>query len=806
MNWADLPSRLKAFIVFIACLALPIFAWSGWELLDKNEHDYIWLALLALITIPFAHLFPSLSFTITIGDTFIMAIAMMYGIAPCVVATGVYIFCVSIYVPWPNVYAHRVIFNTSSTICCALIYSSVFGAMTKEINSFVEIIFPAIVLITVYFLVNSILTSIAIAWANREKIAKFWVKSCLPLLFEYPLSLACAMAIVGFYRYKNAFSMNDLIPLLGVPAIILASAYIRFNKKRMMESEKHLKEQEKLYLRTVETLALAVDAKDQTTYGHIRRVRVYAMGLAKLCGIKDSNELKAIETGSLLHDIGKLAIDDYILNKPGRLSKQEFEKIKIHAAAGDEIVKHVQLPFPAAKLVRYHHERWDGLGYPDGLKGEEIPLGARILAVADAFDAIRFSRPYKLAIPMDEALELLRAQSGTIYDPALIKLFVENVEELERAAVAEASNLPEPSFRKYFESVNRALSAADDTAPALISSQDVPADLILLAEFCNTIKGHLDIEDVFPLFASRMRRMLPFTACAFYLKDSHDCLRAAYASGMFSEQIQGNIVSIGKGISGWVAAYKRPMINAGPALDFMDIKGDLGLFSDALVVPIVYEDETLGTISLYARDAATYSQQELNILQTIASLLAPLISESAKFETPSAEKILDPTTRVHRVSYLTTVSPQMIAFAEKNRAPISLIYLEVRNLSQIVRVYGSNSANLVLKRIADCIKPELRATDILVRFGHQGFVAFLPGVRDEQALHCAQRLKNQIKAQGSLVSGQNLAIDCQTGIASYPRDGITIFALLQSAQKNTGAFSEEILFQDHNVVGFQPRS
>jgi diguanylate cyclase (GGDEF)-like protein len=531
------------------------------------------------------------------------------------------------------------------------------------------------------------------------------------------------------------------------------------------------------------------------------------MGLANLYGVKDVDELKAIETGSLLHDIGKLAIDDYILNKPGKLSRQEFDKIKVHAAAGHEIVKHVQLPFPAADLVRFHHERWDGQGYPDGLKGEKIPIGARILAVADAFDAIRFSRPYKLAIPMDEAVELLRAQSGTIYDPALIKLFVENIHALERTAISESENMPEPSFRKYFETVNRALSAADDSIHNPAATQDVPADLILLAEFCNTIKGHLDIEDIFPLFASRMKRMLPYSTCAFYLKDgSCDSLRTVYASGMFAEHIQGNVLSIGKGISGWVAAYKRPMINAGPALDFPDIKTEIAEFADGLVVPLVHEDEALGTISLYAKEPSTYTQRELNILHTLASLLAPLISESRKVETSASDKVLDPTTKIHRISYLTTVSPQIIAFAEKNRSPVSLIYLEVRNLSQIVRVYGTNSANMVLKRIADCIKPELRSTDILVRFGHQGFVAFLPGVRDEQALHCAQRLKQQIKNYGALAGGQNLTVDCQAGIASYPRDGITIFALLQSAQKSIGGFTETALAQDNNVVEFQPRS
>ena len=800
MNWAELPSKLKVYIGSVAILALPILVWAVYEVFTKTyNHGWLILTILAVFTVPFFLLIPSFNATITIGDSFVMAIAMMYGTAPCIVATFCYILPISIFAPRPKTYAYRVVFNTANTTCCAMIYGSIYQFINQGSTELQNIILPAVVLVVTYFLTNSLLTSIAIAWSQGASFLQFWARSCVPLAFDYSVSAVSAVVIVLLH------SFNEYLPIAVAPLIGIVWGWNRLNKIHMAEAEKHLKDQEELYLRTVESLALAVDAKDQTTYGHIRRVRVYAMGLARLCGIKDSNELKAIQTGSLLHDIGKLAIDDYILNKPGRLSKQEFEKIKLHAAAGDEILQNVQFPYPAAKLVRFHHERWDGLGYPDGLKGEEIPLGARILAVADAFDAIRFSRPYKLAIPMDEALELLRAQAGIIYDPALIKLFVDNIQELEQAAVAESENMPEPSFRKYFESVNRALSALEVSYPNLAHTQDVPAELILLAEFCNTVKGNLEIEDVFPLFASRMKRLLPFSTCAFYLKDGDDYLRAIYTTGVSSEIIRGHILGVGKGISGWVAAYKRPMINAGPALDYPDLIDEFVSFSDALVVPIVHEDEALGTLSLYAKESETYGPHELNVLETLASLLAPLISESRKHAVPASEKVLDPTTKIHRISYLTTVSPQMIANAEKQRSPISLIYLEVKNLSQIARVYGANSANLLLKRIADCIKPELRATDILVRFGHQGFVAFLPGVRDEQAVHCARRLKHQIKTQSSIISGQNFSIDCNAGIASYPRDGITIFALLQSAQSNTAMTEEQAFSQDNNVIGFQPR-
>jgi diguanylate cyclase (GGDEF)-like protein/putative nucleotidyltransferase with HDIG domain len=672
--------------------------------------------------------------------------------------------------------------------------------MNRGSNQWQDVLLPAVAVVVTYFLSNSILTSIAIAWSTGESIFRFWVKSCLPLANDYSISALSAISIVALNF------MGRWVPLAVAPLIGLAWGWNQVNKNRVAEAEKHLKEQEQLYLRTVESLALAVDAKDQTTYGHIRRVRIYATRMAKLCNIKDPNELKAIETGALLHDIGKLAIDDYILNKPGRLSKEEFEKIKVHSAAGDEILQHVHFPFPAAKLVRHHHERWDGNGYPDGLKGEEIPLGARILAVADAFDAIRFSRPYKLAIQTEEARELLLAQSGIFYDPEVLKLFIDHIEEIEQAAVKETENSPEPSFRKYFETVNRALSAADVSASVPSNTMDMPAELILLAEFCSTIAGHLELKDLLPIFASRMKRILPFDMCAFYLLDGNDSLRAVHAGGIFAENIQDHIISVGKGISGWVYAHKRPMINTGPALDFHDVEGDFSIFKDTLVVPITHDNESLGTISLYAKALSSYTRNELEILQALASFLAPIIYDSKKQETPASEKILDPTTRMHRMSYLTAICPQLISLAEINRSPASLIFFEISNLSQITRLYGSGIGDAAIKKIADDIKLELRETDIVVRFGHQGFVAFLPGVRDQQALHCAQRLRQQIKGHASTIGGQNYSIDCQIGMASYPRDGINIFALLNSAQKSVEARAEETASLDGNVVEFPPRS
>lgn len=797
MNWAELPDKLKVYIVFLVCIALPISIWATWSLFTV-PYDSSWLVLtiLALLTVPFFLFLPSANATISIGDAYIMAIGMMYGVAPCLAATFLHTLIISVFAQRPKVYAHRVVFNIASTIVGAWLYSSVFQKMNRGSTYIPDIVLSAAALIITYFIANSILTSIAISWSVRESVIKFWAKTCMPLALDFSVSAVAATIIVV------SKSFDQYVPLATAPFVGAVWGLNKLNKIKILQAEKHLKDQEDLYMRTVESLALAVDAKDQTTYGHIRRVRACALGLARLCGIKDPNELMAIKTGSLLHDIGKLAVEDYILNKPGRLSKQEFEKIKIHAAAGDEILQQVRFPFPVAKYVRCHHERWDGLGYPDGLKGEEIPLGARILAVSDAFDAIRFSRPYKLSIATDEAVEILRNQAGIAYDPQLIQLFTDHIKELEQAAASESEDAPELSFRKYFETLNRDPSAAPPS-PAI--SRDIPAELIQLAEFCSAVSGHLELRDILQIFARRLEGLVASSTCAFYLDNGNNQVAAVYVSGKFSELLQGHTMELGKGISGWAAAHRRSMINTGPALDFQGLAGDFSSFEDALVVPIIHKEESLGTISLYAEKPLSYGPYDLSILQTLAGILALLISELKSHDDAALADIIDPATQLHRISYLSAVGPQLISFAGKNRSPISLIYIEIRNLGQIVRLFGGNLGNSVLRKAADCIKPELRETDILVRYGHQGFVAFLPGVREEQALRCVQRLKQQIRNEVLTSGNQSFSVDCKAGVSSYPEDGTTIFALLQSAQEKIRSGSLEPA-SESNIVDFPPRA
>src|SRR5216684_7065931 len=240
-----------------------------------------------------------------------------------------------------------------------------------------------------------------------------------------------AAALVGVVQYFLALSFLQWLAfagLLGLP-IVAAAAY-GFYCNQIRAKTREAEQASRLHLATVEALATAIDAKDQTTHCHVRRVQIYAAGLGRLFKLSEP-ELAALNAGALLHDIGKLAVPDHILNKPGALTTAEFERTKVHTVIGAEILGRVDFPFPVVPVVKHHHERWDGRGYPDGLKGELIPMTARIMSVVDCFDSVREDRPFRAGMTREQAIELLRKGSGTHFDPTVVERFIEHLPRFE---------------------------------------------------------------------------------------------------------------------------------------------------------------------------------------------------------------------------------------------------------------------------------------------------------------------------------------------------------------------------------------
>jgi putative nucleotidyltransferase with HDIG domain len=592
--------------------------------MDPADLQWLVLAGLTLVTGRFTLKIARVDSWISVAETFIFTNLILFGTPAGCLTAALDGFVGSLRATPVSRRIEYGLFNMSAMALSAYVAGETFfkllghGPLYENPGiSPQSILIPAIAMALVHYLCNSLSVAIIVSLESREGIFRIWRENYLWMSISY-LTCASVAALVGL----NASSITPSALAIMVPILVITYFGYKTYLGKLEEHIAHLEEVNELYLTAVESLALAVDAKDQTTHGHIRRVRAYAMGLAELCGVEDSNELRAIETGALLHDVGKLAIDDYILNKPGRLTKQEFERMKIHAAAGGEILQQIPFPFPVAKYVRSHHERWDGHGYPDGLKGEEIPLGARIIAIADAFDAMRSPRPYKASFSQEDSLELLRSQSGTAYDPQLLDVFMQNIAKLNAMAEETEQQGPELSFRKKLEEVQDA-TAPPHTPPIPSTAAD---ELAALFELCSSLDTHFYRSDILVLLASRLKRLLPYSTCVFFVSQGDNTLKAAHVSGKFSDVLGSLTIPFGAGVSGWAAAYQLPMLNTAPGLEFQGVDADFSCFNDTLVVPMVSREGCVGTISLYAEFPVFYSQAHLSVLQIVAEQAAPLIA------------------------------------------------------------------------------------------------------------------------------------------------------------------------------------
>src|SRR5882672_5991345 len=256
-----------------------------------------------------------------------------------------------------------------------------------------------------HFAFNTTAMSTIIGLTESKPISKVWTGSYL-WSFAYYMVGAAIAGLVHFLNRHIGWQSS----LLVLPPIYLMYRSYRLYLGKLESEKKHAEKLSSLHLRTIEALALAIEAKDQTTGEHLQRVRIYAMELARELGLSE-DETEALQAASVLHDIGKLAVPEHIISKPGKLTPEEFEKMKIHPVVGAEILEQVNFPYSVAPIVKAHHERWDGNGYPLGLAGEEIPLGARILSAVDCLDALASDRQYRRALPLDQAMAVVLDES-----------------------------------------------------------------------------------------------------------------------------------------------------------------------------------------------------------------------------------------------------------------------------------------------------------------------------------------------------------------------------------------------------------
>ncbi|HEY3092100.1 MAG TPA: HD domain-containing phosphohydrolase [Vicinamibacterales bacterium] len=525
-----------------------------------------------------------------------------------------------------------------------------------------------------------------------------------------------------------------------------------------------------LHLATIEALALAIDAKDQTAHNHIRRVELYAVGLARALGMSE-HDIRGVKTAALLHDIGKLAVPEHILAKPGPLTPEEFQKVRIHPQVGAGIISAVPFPYPVAPLILSHHERWDGRGYPAGLRGEEIPLGARILSIVDYFDALTSVRPYHQAMSIDGAIALLQQESGKALDPRVVETFVRILPGLRAKAQrlkTEAPKLP-----------------ASDLPPSVF--EDIALahrEIYSLYQIAQTMGTSLGVHDTMAVISSKLTELVPFSTCALFLhNEPTETLHCRFATGIDAEMFEGLEVRSGQGLAGWVARNHRPLVNARPAAD-LEAGGSSHqtTLQSALVCPLIVGDRFIGTLSVYHEEASFYRDDHRRLLDRVCEQAAAVIHNSTVFEQTQEDSLTDPMTGLPNTRFMFLHLSRELARADRLSAEVSLLVLDLDDFKEINDTFGHHIGDRALREAATALRAAIRPYDICVRYAGDEFIVVLSGCGREEAERKRLELQHAVdNVELEVRPDLRIPMMISAGAAVFPSDGNSYEALLAKA-------------------------
>jgi putative nucleotidyltransferase with HDIG domain len=632
--------KLRAYLWLVYVLGALVVLQSLFALLDQPAPP-AWLvfAALAFVAGSFKLDFASVSATISVNDTFFITTAVLFGPAPATFAIATDSLVASLRKKDPprrmafNVAAPALSLWAGAQTCFLLAGVAPVARGHAPIGS---LALPLIALAVVYFLLNSGLTAVAVALDSRQSALDIWKRHFMWVSVSYLAAASAAFCLILLVQQVSLAAAIMVLPLVPVFYLTLRSSF-----GRLTDARRHLVDLDRLYLSTIETLAMAIDAKDDVTHSHVRRVQAYAVGLAGALGVDDDATIKAIKAAALLHDTGKLAVPEHILNKPGKLTASEFEKMKLHVDVGADILSLVDFPYPVVPIVRCHHENWDGSGYPRGVRGEAIPIGARILSVVDCYDALTSDRPYRRAMTDEAALDILRQRRGTMYDPHVVDTFVSMYRGIELGA------LDRPEQRDVLRRISE--SRTDVDAPAaespiapgvVLPPSSVASEVLAFVNLSRIASGEGRVADIVALSSNLLANLAPDATGAFYLLDSaRDRLTVEDAFGPAAHLLRGRSVGVGQRLSGWVAASRQAMVSADATLDLENlVEWAAPPLCGAISVPLLMGESLVGVLTLYTPRRDAGGENRSRIVQMIAPHIASALHAATRLEASRSDE------------------------------------------------------------------------------------------------------------------------------------------------------------------------
>jgi len=691
----------------------------------------------------------------------------------------------------------KVLFNVLGMMAnaSALCYESYHWFEPRIAAKPVTLLFSALV----FFLANTLPISVVISFTEHKPIRKIW-SECYFWSFPYYMVGAAAVGLVEVINRRAGWQTSLLVlPLIYwvYRSYRLYLARLEAEKDRVEIEKKHVEEIASLNMRTIEALALAIEAKDHTTHTHLQRVRTYAVEIARELGLP-REEIEALRAAALLHDIGKLAVPEHIINKPGKLTPEEFEKMKVHPVVGAEILERVAFPYPVAPIVRAHHERWDGSGYPAGLMKEEIPIGARILSAVDCLDALASDRQYRPAIPLDQAMATVREKAGSWFDPQIVDLLERRYIELERMAQEKDAGFVPSGFAKgirvergqapaagFERSMESALPETDFLSSIASARQEAQA----MFELSQDLGNSLSLSETLSVLSMRLRKLIHYDSIAVFVNRG-GWLLPELVSGENFRILSSLKIRVGEGLCGWVAETGKPILNGNPQVEAgfaSDAKASP--LASALAVPLQGLNGVVGVLAMYHSNLDAFTPDDLRILLAVASKVALSVENALKYQQAESSAVTDFLTGLPNARSLFMHLAQEVSRCRRMKTSLAVMVCDIDGLKKVNDSFGHPEGDKLLREFSRRLKELCRGYDYVARMGGDEFVITAPGLTPEAAIEKAQRLNESAIEAGQHICGR-FVTTLSVGTSFCPDDGYDVEALLSEADRRMYAVKQ----------------